>query len=407
MSSTAGRKSQDARSLAIISAYSLISQAALGLSYPGTPLYLFHEGWSEGLINAVLASSAVAGLLGQVAWGYLSDRTLTKPAFVEIGCAGNFVGYLLLAGIKDPIAFASVYTATGFVGSASFPVAMALLADFSPKGSRGRSMGVFWSAASVGWASSVAFTGWIVENLGGSYLFLFCALLDLASLLVVLSLGRKKARRVVESDPRRASTRAFPLRRLGGPFFALFLATVAFFVLDYAKNVYVPLYYSYEVGLGATLATLLLSFTSWIEVPATVLFGSLSDRIGRVKVVLASYLLCALFMFTNAAVGGLELAVLAMGIYGLVWGAFSGASSALASELVAEDSRGLAMGLYNSSYSFAAIIAPVLVGSTIQIIGYRLSFLAMGSAMLLFSTAFRFGVRRPPKAGYAASDQET
>jgi len=393
----------DAKVMTIMAAYSLISQASLGLSYPGVPLYLFYEGLSEGSINAILAFVAVASLAGQVAWGYLSDRILTKLAFVKIGCAGNFIGYFILAGVKDPIAFALSYTVTSFVGSASFPAAMAILADHSTQRTRGRSMGIFWSAASIGWALSVAFTGWIIENLGGSFLFIFCALLNLASLLVVLSLGSQSLRssKNMESKNRGSS---FPLliSRLGRSFFIFFLATIVFFILDFAKNVYIPLYYSYEVKLGATLATLLLSFTSWIEVPATVMFGILSDKVGRVKVVLVSYLLCSLFMLTNLIVDGLGLAALAMGIYGLVWGAFSGASSALASELVAEDFRGFAMGLFNSSYSFAAILAPVSIGAIIQTFGYKPSFYFMGIMMLFFVLAVKVGVRQAPKAEEAA-----
>ncbi len=389
----------DAKVMTIMAAYSLISQASLGLSYPGVPLYLFYEGLSEGSINTILAFVAVASLAGQVVWGYLSDRILTKLAFVKIGCAGNFIGYFILAGVKDPIAFALSYTATSFVGSASFPAAMAILADHSTQRTRGRSMGIFWSAASIGWALSVAFTGWIIENLGGSFLFIFCALLNLTSLLVVLSLGNQSLRSRKNMGSKNGGS-SFPLliSRLGRSFFIFFLATIVFFILDFAKNVYIPLYYSYEVKLGATLATLLLSFTSWIEVPATVMFGILSDKVGRVKVVLLSYLLCSLFMLINLIVDGLGLAALAMGIYGFVWGAFSGASSALASELVAEDFRGFAMGLFNSSYSFAAILAPVSIGAIIQTFGYKPSFYFMGFMMLFFVLAVKVGVKQAPKA---------
>lgn len=165
--------------------YSAISQAALGLSYPGTPLYLLSEGLGAGIINAILSSVAIASLLGQVVWGYLSDRMFSKLAYVEMGCAGSAIGFLVLACAHDALAFAAFYVISGFVGSAAYPAAMALLADISPAEKRGRSMGIFWSAASIGWAIAVAFTGWIIENLGGPYLFGSCALLYAASLLII------------------------------------------------------------------------------------------------------------------------------------------------------------------------------------------------------------------------------
>jgi len=383
-----------ARPLITIIVYSAISQAALGLSYPGTPLYLLSEGLGAGIINAILSSVAIASLLGQVVWGYLSDRMFSKLAYVEMGCAGSAIGFLVLACAHDALAFAAFYVISGFVGSAAYPAAMALLADISPAEKRGRSMGIFWSAASIGWAIAVAFTGWIIENLGGPYLFGSCALLYAASLLIIyLGFRGHWHQRGVPTSTMVGRSFISTISHLSRPFYVLFLCTLAFFVLDFAKNVYVPMFYAFEVGLHATLATLLLSLTSWIEVPATILFGMLSDRVGRFKVVLMGYLFSVVYMFINVWVGGIELATIAMGIYGLVWGAFSGATSALASELVEKENRGLAMGFLNSAASFASILAPLAIGGLVYLSGYRSSFAAMAFLMLLFSLFFFLGVR--------------
>jgi len=394
--------SPSARPLITIIVYSAISQAALGLSYPGTPLYLHSEGMGAGVIDAILSSVAIASLLGQVMWGYLSDRIFSKLAYVEMGCAGSAIGFLVLAGTHDALAFSISYVLSSFVGSAAYPAAMALLADISPTQKRGRLMGIFWSAASVGWAIAVAFTGWIIDNLGGLYLFGSCALLYAASLLIVLIGFRGHGLQRGELA-RTKGGRSFisTISQLGQPFFVLFLCTLVFFVLDFAKNVYVPMFYAYEVGLHVTLATLLLSLTSWIEVPATILFGMLSDRVGRFKVVLMGYLFSVVYMLINVWVGGIELAIMAMGIYGLVWGAFSGATTALASELVAKEERGLAMGLLNSAASFASILAPLMIGALVYLSGYRSSFVAMAFLMLLFSLFFFIGVRKTGSASDA------
>lgn len=386
--------SSSTRPLATIFAYSAISQAALGLSYPGTPLFLHSEGLDANVINAILASVALASLVGQITWGYLSDRMFSKLAYVEMGCAGSAIGFLILAGTHDVLSFTTFYILSSFVGSAAYPAAMALLADISPTRKRGRLMGIFWSAASVGWAIAVAFTGWMIENLGGRYLFGSCALLNAASFLLVYLGFRGQGLQRGVNRTKGGGSFISTISHLTRPFYVLFLCTLVFYVTDFAKNVYVPMFYAFEVGLHATLATLLLSLTSWVEVPATILFGMLSDRIGRSKVVLMGYLLSVAFMIINACVGGIGLAIMAMGIYGLVWGAFSAATSALASELVAKEDRGLAMGLLNSTASLASILAPLMLGGFVYISGYRSSFAAMASLMILFSLFFHMGIRR-------------
>lgn len=118
-------------------------------------------------------------------WGYLSDRMMNKHFFLELGTAGYTLGYLMMVLLKDRFSLMVILVVTSFIGSAAYPAAMALLVEISSAENRGRSMGVFWSAASLGWAISVAFTGFVINELGGGYFFGLCSLLYFASLISV------------------------------------------------------------------------------------------------------------------------------------------------------------------------------------------------------------------------------
>jgi DHA1 family multidrug resistance protein-like MFS transporter len=384
------------RPLVAIFAYNILYMAASGLLVPGTPLYLSTNGFEGGMLNMTLSLMAVSSLLGQIIWGYLSDRVATKLTFVELGTLSYILGYVLLMVLRDRLATALVLIASNFVGSASYPAAMSLLADLSSDQNRGRSMGVFWSAASFGWAASVAFTGFIVERLGGVYFFGACSLLLLSSLLSVY-IGFRGERQHTATKRLEPNTKTSFLRSFLGleaPFLVFLSCSVIFFMADYVKNVYVPMFYAFELGMGMVIATLLLSLTSWIEIPVNILFGSLSDRFGRKRMVLLGYALCGTFMIVNSLAAGFEGALIAMCLYGFVWGAFSGASSALASELVDEGRRGFAMGLFNSSWTIASMFAPASMGMLVQVFGYRLMFEVMGTLMLLSCILLVLGVRR-------------
>ncbi|MBO3754834.1 MAG: MFS transporter [Candidatus Brockarchaeota archaeon] len=378
--------------LLVIFAYNILFMAASGLLVPGTPLYLSTNGFDGGSVNLLLSSIAVSSLIGQVTWGYLSDRAMDRLFFLKLGTAGYALGYLAIVLLKNRLALAILLVATSFVGSASYPAAMALLSETSSTKNRGRSMGVFWSAASLGWAISVAFTGFIINELGGGYFFGLCSLLYSASLALVHLFLRIEDRHASD-DKRSRGVSLSSFFRLGTPFLAFLSGSIIFFMADFAKNVYVPMFYAFELGLGMVTATLLLSLTSWLEIPVNVIFGYLSDRLGRKTVVLVAYVLCGAYMFINSMVTGFEGALLTMALYGFVWGAFSGASSAFASELVDEDKKGIALGLFNSSWNIASMLAPVSIGMLSQAYGYRLMFNTMGVLMLLACLIIIFGIQ--------------
>jgi len=229
--------------------------------------------------------------------------------------------------------------------------------------------------------------------LGGGYFFGLCSLLYFASLTIV-HLGLRVKGHASNTRKRIGGGSASPISRLGTPFLAFLSGSMLFFMADFTKNVYVPMFYAFELGLGMVTATLLLSLASWLEIPLNVFFGHLSDRLGRKTIVLVAYVLCATYMFANSTASGFEGALLAMVLYSFVWGAFSGASSAFASELVDQDKKGFAMGLFNSSRNIASMLTPMSIGLLSQAYGYRLTFSTMGVLMLIACLIIVIGIRR-------------
>jgi MFS-type transporter involved in bile tolerance (Atg22 family) len=80
-------------------------------------------------------------------------------------------------------------------------------------------------------------------------------------------------------------------------------------------------------------------------------------------------------------------------LYSFVWGSFSEASSAFASELVDQDKRGVAMGLFNSSWNTTSMLTPMSIGLLSQAYKYRLTLSAIGVLMLL-ACLIVIGIRR-------------
>jgi MFS family permease len=90
--------------------------------------------------------------------------------------------------------------------------------------------------------------------------------------------------------------------------------------------------------------------------------GALSDVLGRRGLIVAGWIIYAIIYFGFAfASSPLHAWILYAG-YGLYYGAFQGAASALVADLVSENLRGTAYGIFNAALGIAAFPASLLAG---------------------------------------------
>jgi MFS family permease len=129
---------------------------------------------------------------------------------------------------------------------------------------------------------------------------------------------------------------------------------------------------------GLALALIPLVFV-WMNIVYSLIAtpaGILSDRIGRVKLLLCG--LGALFMadLTLAFAPGLIAVFIGVGLWGLYLGLSQGLLSALVADTAPEDLRGTAFGLFNLITGAALLIASVLAGWLWQAFGSTATFVA-------------------------------
>ena len=134
------------------------------------------------------------------------------------------------------------------------------------------------------------------------------------------------------------------------------------------------------------------------EPPSTLLTatpaGILSDKIGRMKLLLCG--LGALFIadLTLAFVPGLGGVFVGVGLWGLTW-IPQGLLSALVADTAPEDLRGTAFGLFNLVTGGALLIASVLAGYLWHAFGPTATFLAgaifSGFAILIMAVRMKMG----------------
>jgi MFS family permease len=186
----------------------------------------------------------------------------------------------------------------------------------------------------------------------------------------------------------------FAFRSLGKPFM-IFMIIVGVFTLGNSSDAFLVLR-AQKTGLNvisilAMIATFSLIYTL-VSTPA----GSLSDRIGRRRLIVGGWLVYAIiYLGFAAAQTGWQVWGLYV-VYGLYYGMAFGTANALVADLVPENLRGTAYGTYNAVVGVLAFPASFIAGVLWQGIGgwhgfgQSAPFLFGGSLALLASLLMAF-----------------
>jgi MFS family permease len=128
------------------------------------------------------------------------------------------------------------------------------------------------------------------------------------------------------------------------------------------------------------LLNLLTAFSSY---PA----GVLSDRVSRRKIILAGWVIYSLIYFGFAFASSPWQAWALFIVYGVFFGLTEGVERALVADLVPEEQRGTAYGLYNGIVGIALLPASLIAGTLWERFGAASPFLFGGSISLIAAVA--------------------
>ncbi len=323
--------------------------------------------------------------------GYWSDKyKRRKPIFVAgysisnvvrplIGAAGAW-WHVLLLRFSDRIG-KGIRTAPRD----------ALLADSAESGKRGITFGfqraMDNAGAILGPLSAALILPLIDNNL--STLFYLSAIPGVVVLIIVFFFVKE----VKPKKPARTLSLRGGLKEMDANF-RYYLVVVLIFTLGNSSDAFLLLRAS-NAGIPEAQIPILWMVLNAVKAVTGIPGGSLSDRIGRKRVIIAGWVVYAAiylaFGFTTHVAGIWVL----FALYGIYFGLTEGAERALVADLVPEDRRGTAYGLYNLMVGIAALPSSIVFGLVWQYVGIVYAFVMgagfafLSSIMLLFVRAKR------------------
>jgi len=348
------------RNVTLLGLVSLLNDASSEMIYPLLPIFLketLHA--TPAFIGVIEGLAETTASVLKLFSGWLSDRLRQRKRLA-------FLGYALASFTRPLIALATAawhILILRFVDRTGKGLRTsprdALIADSTPENLRGRAFGFHramdHAGAVVGPLLAMALLwAWPEEY---RLVFALAALPALASLFVI-GFGVRDLRPPAAQVP--AALPAFTLR----PFearFKRFLGLVLLFTLGNSSDAFLLLR-ARELGVTVALLPLLWVVLHVVKTLTSTPGGTLSDRLGRQRVIALGWFVYALVYL------GLGLANQAwqvwglFSLYGLFFGLTEGVEKAFVADLVPEDLRGTAYGVYHFTLGLGMFPASVLFG---------------------------------------------
>ncbi len=318
-----------------------------------------------GLIEGVAESTAS---LLKIASGWLSDRLGNRKYLSFIGYALSTLSkpFMLIANAWGPVM--AIRFADRFGKGIRAAPRDALVGDSVDEDNRGKAYGFHKAMDTSGAAIGLVLAALIVFLLQrdmvnlqfDTYRWMIIigivpAFISLFFFIFIKEPPRKAVEACDVPPTLSAEQKALDNR------FKIFMVIMFLFTLGNSSDAFIVLR-AQDLGNSVLLISIMLIMFNIVYALFSMPAGILSDKLGRRKVIIAGWIIYALVYLGLAAANQPWMIWLLYAFYGLYYGLTQGVYRALVCDLVPEDRRGTAFGMYNGITGITLLPASLIAG---------------------------------------------
>ncbi len=381
-------KSRISSSVILLSIVSLLNDFSSEMIMPILPMFLELLGGGGKVIGLVGGLRDSVSSILKVFSGYWSDRTGKRKIFVYAGYLTSTIFKLLLA-ISRTWPLALVFSSMERVGKGLRTAPRDAIIAESMTDRRGKGFGIhraFDTTGAVLGAIGALCLYWFL-NLNFRTIIIIAGGLGFFSLIPLYFVKESRFR------PQNVTLK-MGIKGLSGPLRVFIVISSVFALGNFSYMFFILKAQQHFSGRFSVIAPILLYILFNISYSTLAIpLGSISDKIGRGKVIIFGYLTFSVttigFAFLNSISGFIVLFI----FYGLMYAAVDGNQRAFVADLSSENLKATALGTFHTMTGLMALPSGLIAGFLWDYVGPGATFL-YGSSLSFLSILLFIVFRR-------------
>ncbi|MHA1859840.1 MAG: MFS transporter [Candidatus Asgardarchaeia archaeon] len=332
-----------------------------GIYWPFFSLYLSSIGFNYLEIGFIGTLTITMQTFLQAFWGYLSDRFKKTKVFMVIGTVLMSFSPLFVILGKDMLTILVVSIIIILGNSAYLPTSMSavmLLKESDNLGS-GKLFGRYRICGSLGWATACIFGGVLGFYYGFSLLFYISGVFFILDFVYTYLFVKDYGHPSPDSEDYVGKVNVKDVIDRNVLLF-LTIITISTMALTMSGQ-YLSLRLN-EINANFILIGVTIALGAYSEVPGMLILGPLSDKFGRKKLLILSFIAQAITYTGYSMITDPWFIPFLQPLQALTFGSFYVASVAFVSDIFPKELKSTGMGLYNSAISIGQAVAPLIGG---------------------------------------------